>query len=278
VTTNGVSLAAAGGVWSGTLAISTNAGTRTEALKGFWQDQSESENEPGLETIVNNLFGLDTNIAPAGTVDLPNNGKTVVTYGSEVLSGLWNAANTGLPVSITQLAAYHNQYSQTSPGTQTQPRFGWYASGSSTTTFITSDAVMNAQTIFPLGNGTNSIDSASFTPSGAFGFNVDGEKSQDALNTTDINTYGRTGHAIRFYPLINAQGHLVPNTYIMAVEYMNGPNSNSDYQDLMYLASNITPSASPATPTDVQATVGTKAGVNVQWAPVSGASSYNVYR
>ena len=191
VTTNGVSVTAAGGTWTGTLTISTNApvnGTRVETLKGFWQYQSESENEPGLQTIVNNLFQWPTNISNTATPDFPNNGTTAVSYGSEVLSGLWNVADSSQPVSVTQLAAYHNQYSQSAPGTQTQPKFGWYASGSSTTTFVLTDAVMNAQTILPLGAGSSSTAATTFTPSGTFGLNIDTEKSQDAARTLSIST------------------------------------------------------------------------------------------
>jgi hypothetical protein len=82
-TTNGVSVNAAGGVANGTLTILSNdplRSTLTIQLAGYWQYMSESENEPGLATITNLLFGYGTTVAGSGPA-LPNNGTTPVYYG-----------------------------------------------------------------------------------------------------------------------------------------------------------------------------------------------------
>src|SRR5207302_1264618 len=56
----------AGGVWSGLLTIASNdplAPTQSMKLNGYWQYMSENENEPGLQTIVNLLYGFGTTVA-----------------------------------------------------------------------------------------------------------------------------------------------------------------------------------------------------------------------
>lgn len=279
-TTNGVSVQAAGGVWNGTLTIATNDPvnpTRGVQLSGYWQYQSEHENEPGLQTITNLMFGYGTNISNTFQPDYPN-GSTATYYGEEeTQSGLWNIADSTLPITVRQLAAYHQQVDSVSM-TQTAAAVEWYAQGSSTNHFLFQHQKGESQTVFPdlLGSFTAPAE-ATFTPSGTFGWYLDGEHSQDSLNTTDINTYGREGHAVRFWPARDTSGNIIANTWIMAMDYQNGPFDNSDFQDNVYLITNMAPAVAPATPADLQVTQ-SGVGINLQWAPVSGATGYNVYR
>ena len=53
---------------------------------------------------------------------------------------------------------------------------------------------------------------------------------------------GGWGHHIRFYPLRDGNGNLVPNTYLLVIDY-NGVNY--DYNDNMYIISNIKPAGYP---------------------------------
>ena len=71
-TTNGLSATAAGGVWDGALTIGSNDPvnpSRVVQLAGYWQNTSESENEPGLQTIVNSMFGYGTTISSSQQPD-----------------------------------------------------------------------------------------------------------------------------------------------------------------------------------------------------------------
>ena len=285
-TVNGIPLAAAGGVWNGTLTINSNdpvSPSRAVQLAGYWQDMSENENEPGLQTIVNRLFGYGTTIANSYQPNYANNGSAPVLYGEEVGSGLWNAADPSLPVSVLQLDAFHNQWS-TFNGQPVEPAamLGWYAQGSSGTTHTLFQNVPGeSQSLFPYAsNGpTNQPAQGSFSPGGTFGLNLDGELSQDSLNTTDINTFHRSGHSVRFWPARDGAGNLIPNAWLVGLDYQNSEFDNSDYQDTLYLVSNMRPAMQAPAPADVQA-VANGSAVTLQWAPVSDGSlaGYNVYR
>jgi len=285
-TVNGISVIAAGGVWNGALTISSNDPVnpaRVVQLAGYWQNTSENENEPGLQTIVNSMFGYGTTISNSQQPDFPNNGKSPVYYGEESQSAYWNAADPTLPVSVVQLDSYHSQYDLSqNPPFATSALLGWYPQGSANNVKALFHTVTGeGQSVLPYASGGSTAvpASGSFTPSGAFGWYLDGERSDNALNTTDINTYGRSGHAVRFYPARDATGNLIPNTWLMVMDYQNTQYDNSDYQDNVYLVSNMRPTIQAPAPQTASATVG-QGGVTIEWTPVSDPTlqGYNIYR
>ncbi|HWE01726.1 MAG TPA: hypothetical protein VG326_04890 [Tepidisphaeraceae bacterium] len=355
-----VSVQAAGGVWTGTLTINSNDSinpTKTINLAGYWQIETEHENEPGISTLTNLLFGYTTNdtgsTATQGT-ELTNSGNTPILYGSEVDpstdQGLLVAADPSQPVSLIEGAAFHQQYvtttatvgastvsleSASESGTTatltstgphgfkvgqqvtvtgesvsgyngtftitavpssttfsytaasglaaamtqpTAPQSGWYPVGSSSTHKLYKDQPNNGQSVLPLSDPDSySTVMTTFTPTGAFGLNLDGEKSQDSLNAAVDMPFNTSGHAIRFFPALDASGNPIPNTWIVGMDYRNYAGPNSDYQDLFMILTNATFEATPAAPIDLHASEATT-GVNLQWAPVTGATSYNVYQ
>jgi fibronectin type 3 domain-containing protein len=285
-TVNGIPVTQAGGVWNGTLTINSNDPVnpaRVIQLAGYWQNTSENENEPGLQTLVNLVYGYGTNIATPAQPQYPNNGTAPVYYGEEVASGLWNQADPTLPVSVVQLATYHSQYDFTqTPPAPTSAGVYWYAQatpGNWNQLFRT--VTGEGQSLLPYASGgsTSVPAGATFNPGGTFGWNLDGENSQNALNTTDINTFGRSGHAVRFYPARDATGHLIANTFLMVMDYEGSTFDNSDFQDNVYLVSNMRPVALPPTPASLFATAPPTGGVSLQWQPVAySPATYNVYR
>ena len=287
-TINGIPVTQAGGVWNGQLVITSNDPlnpTRTVQLAGYWQHTSENENEPGLQTIVNLLFGYQTNISNNLQPDLPNNDAAhqPTYYGEEVASAFWNAADPTQPVSVVQLdfAASQHQYDPTT-GNPTAATLLWYNKGGGLNIrWVFQNSTGNGQTAVPGQNTRRAHRPGSFTPSGTFGWNLDGENSLDSANTTDINMFGRTGHAVRFYPVRDsAREHRAPNQWLMVMDYEGGQYDNSDFQDLVYLVSNMRPAASPPTPADVFAAPAPSGGVTIQWKPDSygGSVGYDVYR
>ncbi len=279
-TVNGIPVNAAGGVANGTLTILSNDAARPSRvinLAGYWQYQSENENEPGMATIANLIYGYGTNIGAAQ--GLPNNGSTPVYYGEEVASGYWNSADPTLPVSVRQLAVYHNEFDHTvTPMQPTSTIIGWYPQGSSIR-WLFQDQTGEAQSLLPHTSGsTTNPAAASFSPSGSFGWNIDGENSLDSANTSDISL-GRSGHAMRFFPVRDGAGNLIPNTWLVTMDYEASSFENGDYQDNVYLVTNMRPAIQAPAPGGAQAT-GSKAGITVQWSPVSDSTlkGYNVYR
>ena len=281
ITLNGVPPNKAGAVSNATLTIGSNdavRSTRTVDLAGYWQNMSENENEPGLKTIIGPLFGYGTTISTSSSPDLLNSGTTPVYYGEEVPSALWNVADPTLPVSVRQLVAFHSQFDGTT-GNPTSAIMGWYPQGGSVKALF-QDPTGQGQTVLGTIKGSTTAPAqGSFSPNGVFGLWVDGEYSQDSRNTVDMTTYGRSGHAVRFYPARDGSGTLIANTWLCVLDYENGPYDNSDYQDLVVLISNMRPNAQAPAPQAASATVG-QGNVTVQWTPVgdSALQGYNVYR
>jgi hypothetical protein len=110
--------------------------------------------------------------------------------------------------------------------------------GSTTQTTIFSTDPVDSQTLYPRLSGGGAAQ-GSFTIPGtqAFGFRIDNEWSDDTKNPQE-HTGGGWGHHVRFFPLRDTSGNLVPDTYIMVMDY-NGVNY--DYNDNMFLISNIRP-------------------------------------
>ena len=282
-TTNPADTASAGGaVDAGTLTIGSNdpvTPSKVVKLTGYVQSHSENSNEPNLQTIVNLLAGYGTliNPTPVSTLNesLSTSGSSPTYYGEETVSAYWSAADPSRQVTATQLAAFHTQ------GSLDVLQYYPYG-GSAGTTFLSQDAD-SGQTLFPKAS-TSYPSPGYFSTTGAFGFKVVGpagtEYSDDAQNT-----YAATGggHHFRFYAARDSVGNLIPNTYIAAMDYGVAGDENFDFQDNVYVISNIRPASgsgvAAAAPTDLSAT-NTAAGVALAWAPslTGGVVGYNVSR
>jgi hypothetical protein len=193
----------------------------------------ENGQEPSLPEVVS-MMGYNTTIVGANQ-RLSQDGF-VTAIGDEVLSPYWQRFDTTKPVSVRQLVAFHTQNSTAT--------FYWFAKGSpSALNTVFSSAGTDAQTVLPhLFNGGTAPAAGTFTPSGTFGVRVDGERSDPTLNdaTPDRNAGcpGPCGHHVRFWVLKDRTGAVVPNTYLMAMDYSG---INYDYNDNVYLVSNVKP-------------------------------------
>jgi fibronectin type 3 domain-containing protein len=127
----------------------------------------------------------------------------------------------------------------------------------------------------PIAQGTFTPTASTSNPTAAFGWNIDGEKSDDSLNAAVATNPQDQGHHVRFFPARDASGKVIPNTWLMAMDYLG---INYDYQDNVYLVTNMRPE-NPAAPT-APAVTGQSPGVQLTWMPSASptASGYNVYR
>jgi hypothetical protein len=234
-------VATSGRVTTGTLTVqSDDPSTPSQALQlaGYWQSVSEGGQEPTLPELINGVFGYQTTIVGSG--QQLNEKGLVTAVGDEVLSPYWERADTTKPVSVQQLDAYHTQGN-------TATIYWWKQGATSPLNTIFTHAGSDAQSILPhIFGSTTALAKATFTPNTpVFGFNVDFEWSDDTLNnqTADHNNgcVGACGHHVRFWPAKDRAGVLIPDTYILGMDYAG---VNYDYNDNVFVISNIKPAAS----------------------------------
>jgi len=236
--------AGSGSVWTGTLSIQSNdqnTPTKVLELAGFWQSVPEGSptQEPTVAEI-NKVFGYGTVIIGAGQ-KMNMNGQ-LLTVGDEVLSPYWVRAASAQPVTVRQVAAFHQQGNSAT--------IYWYQKGKSgSSTSIVALAGADAQTILPRKASLAGPAVGTFSPTVTFGFRVDSEWSDPALNdhSADLANGGvePVGHHMRFWPVRDRSGALITNTWLMGMDYSG---INYDYQDNVYLISNIRPENPAADP------------------------------
>jgi hypothetical protein len=254
-----------GAVVTGSLTIVSNDNTtptQAVALAGYWQNQSENNSEPNLTTITNLLAGYDTTIANPYSLSLSNTTGTAY-YGQEVVASSWAAFDPSQAVDIQQLASFHIEGSTVNTY--------WYSATSQASHQLLTSVPNQGQTLLPT-QANGQLMSTSFTPGGTFGFRVDNEYSNDAINTANGENSG-SSHHFRFYPLIDGHGNAVANTWIVAEDA-----GDYNYQDNVYVVSNMQPVTTPPAPTNLTATNGVNPVLSWTAETYPTLAGYNVYR
>lgn len=227
-----------GGAWIGSMVLATNdpsTPTWTEGLAGWWQKNSEKNEEPGVQTLINLLADYKTNIAPDRTTLLTEPDAKAQYYGEETISAYWQVADSSKLPAVRQLATFHTQGNPVVTD--------WYdkSSGAKHNLFIADGEA--GQSFLPFKQGQKGVAAfTQFSPgSSTFGFHIDNEWSDDKLNTKRP-TGG--GHHVRFYPARDHLGNILPNTYFMTMDYSivaAGTTQNYDFQDNVYIITNVKP-------------------------------------
>lgn len=221
-------------------------------LAGFWQPQSEGGKEPNFGQIVS-TYGYGTTVPQGGSIN--TKGK-LMAQGDEILSPYWFAADPVKPVAVRQLAAFHSQGATAS--------FGWTQKGSYNVTNTLTHVGVDGQSLLPRKNDANRTpglgtfvapknSSGQLVP---FGFRSDPEHSDHAVNTDqgraqidyDQGCVEPCGHHFRIWPAMDRSGAIIPNAYLMTMDYAG---INYDFQDNVYLVTNIkpeNPALDPAAP------------------------------
>ena len=273
-----------GGAWNGTLAVHTNDADEpvtTVQLAGWWQRKSELNQEPQFGILVNRIFGFGTSVLRPG--ETLNHGGRPIPVGEEVLSAYWQRADASRPVTVRQLVAFHSQ------GATEQLRT-FVKGGTSMSQVFVHDSDEGQSLLPHLSDGVTGTVGAGWAQGnlssghagGLFGFRIAGSYSDDSLNAQEDPAGGR-GHKVRFFPLRDGQGRVVPDAWIIAHDYYSADpvtgvvNSNFDFQDNIYVAFNLRPGvAPPANPVASSNSL----GVTLDWdnnaEPTTGG--YNVYR
>lgn len=222
------------------LISASNATAVSVPVYGLRATGLEGGNEPTLANVVKTL-GININVGWTGLA----NGTSPNPIGDEVLMPLMIKAGSG-PVTIRTVGRY-------SPNRKIP--YGYYfPNGTSTPNRNEVNAISvsvaeteqyppNHQTLNP----RTDTAAVTFDPGSAqFGIYVLGLENRYSYTEDALNAGGPALHAVRIYPLKNRSGVLVPNSYLIAFE----DASNGDYQDYMFVISNVRdPNAPPPTHT-----------------------------
>lgn len=222
------------GTWIGSMTFRTNDPnnlTYTEGLAGWFQEDSERNEEPNLQTIINLIGDFKTNIHPTKIHVLTQPADAPKYYGEEVVSGYWTAADTSKVVRVRQLSAFKTQ--------GIDIRVQWFnKSDKILKTTLTTDGLASQSFLPYIKGNPNQPAVSSFGPgANVFGLRIDNSYSDDTLNV--VQTSG--GHQVRFFPIRDHFGNLLPNQYFMTMDYAVAGILNADFQDNIFIVSNIKP-------------------------------------
>ena len=242
------------GFYEGALVITSDAknGPKTTVqLGGFWQSVSEGGQEPDVSEVVK-TFGYGTVIRKSG--ENINNGGRLMRIGDEVLVPYWRLADPSKNMTVRQLAALHTQGSQASFYTTNQATSANSPSNPPASQKRLTHRGEDGQSFLPRNNDSSkSPGYAEFKPSqSVFGFRIDPEYSDWTMNRTGgENNIDKAcldaqkndasvvcGHHLRVWPAKDRAGALIPNTYLVVMDYAG---INYDFNDNVYLVTNITP-------------------------------------
>ncbi|QBR91705.1 putative Ig domain-containing protein [Nocardioides euryhalodurans] len=259
------------GIYGATLIIESN-GANDPALpvqlRGFWQPQPEGGTEPTMTQIAR-TFGYTTEIGEPLEDEFSG-----PLQGDEVRSLQWRRLDPSRPVTARQLTALHGCCG--SEDSMASPVAGAHDGAWGQSFYPRAAQTGNATATAPFRQGTAN-------PTGSFALTIAGYTSNKAPTQTDPANLG-----IRVWP-VEVDGTVVPGAYLVGQDFVQngcgGGSANCDYQDNVYLVTNIAPVASQdttaptASPTGVAAQV-QGSDVRVSWnaADVADLGGYVVER
>ncbi len=234
-------------------------------LRGLYLTRPEGSREVFLAPMANDLFGYDIDLGAKANGGLASPEANSPLAGEEVRSEYWQAASPGTPVTAVQLAAF-----QTCCGARPTDRtFALIPQGSSSPLASMIYEGVQSQSILP-GITGGELTELSATPTGPFAVWSAGYSSDPGQGAGN----GRLG--VRFWPLKDRNGTLINNTYLVAQDFVFRPcgpvstpapddgddgadrlfpaqdpeptpeqptqqGSNCDYQDNLYILTNVQP-------------------------------------
>ncbi len=200
------------------------------SLNGLWQKLGEGTNEPYAQEMID-VFGFKT--LTGFTHTDPDLGSPLKPKGDEIVPSYFVRADNSRPVSVRQMAAYHGCCYYTEA-------IRWYPKGTTTLTVVSAHVAVDGQSVLPRRSLPNTPTEGTFNPTGAFGFRVGDADYTDATK----NPGGKTG--CRVWKARDANGNIIPNSYIIANDYLGTTATNYDYNDNMYFVSNLKPETGAA--------------------------------
>jgi hypothetical protein len=236
-------------IFEGALTLRTNDAdtpVATVDLAGFWQRIPEGGQEPNVNEVWK-IFGFG-NVIEGLSLRGGGENSTLSTKDvfsktdeTEVLSPYWKLADGVTEARITQIAAYHGPGGATlaihNPGNKGQQ----VGLGSHTDN--------DNQQILPNGGGIGGFQARAVTngmiPDGwlgneVFGISVAGLSTDPRLNPRGNEEVpgAQQGHTVKMFQALDAGGAVIPNTFLMIMDYTG---INYDYNDNLYLVEGVMP-------------------------------------
>ena len=231
----------------------------SEAVSGINSCYSGGNSEPVLDQIIQGL-GYSTIVDSPGTDRRFIPKSRYLPSTDEVQSPYFVRSDNTQPVQVTALGHFSG------PSRSPNEPVGWYNQGAAMSSSSTCNASCKQLFIFPVDPSSTNLGESekllpvptgsvngvtSFTPSGVFG--LYGGLGGDSSFTDDgLNWGGGTPrifeHNIRVFQAYDVNRVLIPNTYILADDPGRNPGSkNNDYQDVVFLVSNVSPAVAQGT-------------------------------
>jgi hypothetical protein len=229
------------GVYGGILSLQTGDGQTVEVeLAGVYMNQPEGSREVFLAPLMNEAFGYTTDFGANASGGISGSDANSALKGDEVRSDYWERAGSSDPVMVRQLAAFHGCC-------QAADIFEFFYRGNSSSFASFRHDPANGQTVFPQIQNGSELAEIEVKPNRPF------EMRSQNYSSDPSKGRGAGNLGLRFWPAIDRSGHTVANTYIVAQDNVfsgcgegesdQGLAANCDYNDNVYLISNIRPAA-----------------------------------
>jgi hypothetical protein len=267
-----------GRVFTGALTVTDDAGSIPDVnmpLTGHAQRYTEDGSPVGITGGVNaeptlaqliSMFGYQVDF---GTPEELDNNGIVEAVGDEVLSPFWKASGDDLPIEVYQFVAYHQ--------VPTEDFLAWYnVQTPGTRNEVIRNEGLWSQSVLPPINDGSGPTAGSFDPGDAiFGLRVSNEDSNPAVNFQNAEDQG---HHMRFFPLRDANGNHIEDTWLMTMDFIG---FNFDYNDNLYVIRNMQPAsadAGKAPPPAGLSAFRRNGEVILDWGRTEGIQGFAVYR
>jgi hypothetical protein len=211
-------------------------------LHGLWMRSDEGCNEPTVNEIfetfnLRTATGFDTRKSAYNDNPLPPvvPASSTIPTGDEIFSANFKVADPSKPVYVRQISALHSCCTSVVRTYYGKP-------GQVGGTEITFQMRDDGQTILPRRNAAGAPAERSFFPvessttNGVFNFTIVEASTDMTLNkVTGLDVVG-----IRIYKARDSRGNIIPNAYLMAMDYPSA-SANWDYNDNVFYVENIKP-------------------------------------
>ncbi len=222
------------GVYRSELQLTSGSAVTAFPLTGMFMQYPEGGREIYLKQLVNDGFGYKINLGTNSQGGLSSSSRFSAKAGEEVRSSYWRIANTSQPLVVTQIAAFHSCCKSSMP-------LSIIPKGKTSALATMYHSPAYSQTIYPRSSSSSAFTSLSLTYTQPFEIRVSGYSSDP------LKGIGNGNLGLRFWPMRTTTGVLVPNTYLLAMDYVqkgcgSTSNANCDYNDNVYILNNVKPS------------------------------------